>query len=278
MLPYECHIKQSETKYIKAVFNVLFVVFYISVSGCNQEPDVKNNQPQKPIPQQKEVTSKDSTDQTPPRSNERMEERLRMVQIIRDYYGLDDPVVLQAMENVPRHWFVPDHQQRSAYADNPLPIGQGQTISQPYIVAFMTHLLDLNENSKVLEIGTGSGYQAAVLSELTPHVYTIEILEPLGRQAQEYFAKYEYTTIQTLIGDGYKGWPQHQPFDGIIVTCAPDHIPPALLEQLRPGGKMVIPVGGEYQVQELVLVTKNEQGEITKKSVIPVRFVPMLRE
>ena len=201
-----------------------------------------------------------------------------MVRHIRDNYGLDDPVVLAAMENVPRHWFVPEQSQRSAYVNSPLRIGHGQTISQPFIVALMTHLLDLNSESKVLEIGTGSGYQAAILTELTPHVYTIEILEPLGQQAQQRFQQFGYTTIQVRIGDGYQGWPEHQPFDAIIVTCAPDHIPPALLDQMKPNGKMVIPVGPQSQVQELIVVTKDENGRTSRQSIIPVRFVPMLRD
>jgi len=165
-----------------------------------------------------------------------------------------------------------------AYDDTPLRIGHDQTISQPFIVALMTYLLDLDKNAKVLEIGTGSGYQAAVLTEFTPHVYTIEILEPLAQEAQERLERLGYNTIRVKIGDGYEGWSEHQPFDAIIVTCAPDHIPPALIGQLAPGGKMVIPVGSQSQVQELVVVNKDQQGEISRKAVIPVRFVPMLRE
>jgi len=201
-----------------------------------------------------------------------------MVQHIRDVYGMDDPAALEALENVPRHWFVREQQQRLAYADTPLRIGHGQTISQPFIVALMTHLLELDENSKVLEIGTGSGYQAAVLAELTPDVYTIEILEPLAREAQERLREFGYRSVKVRIGDGYQGWPEQQPFDAIIVTCAPDHVPPALIKQLRRGGKMVIPVGGEFQIQKLLLVSKDQKGEISRRSVTPVRFVPMLRE
>lgn len=216
-----------------------------------------------------------SADWPRPRSDERLEDRRRMVQTIADY-GLTDPRILAAMSNVPRHWFVNEAEQRYAYADRPLPIGHDQTISQPYIVAYMTSVLQLDRNASVLEIGTGSGYQAAVLNEFTPHVYTIEIVEPLGRLAKQRFDAHGYTDIAARIGDGYKGWPEHAPFDAIIVTCAPDAIPQPLLDQLKPGGRMVIPVGGLYTVQELVLVTKAPDGEISRRSLMPVRFVPML--
>ncbi|MHC5082708.1 MAG: protein-L-isoaspartate(D-aspartate) O-methyltransferase [Planctomycetota bacterium] len=201
-----------------------------------------------------------------------------MVDSIRRHYELTDERVLAAMAAVPRHWFVSDGYQRRAYIDSPLPIGHGQTISQPFIVAYMTHLLAPDENKKVLEVGTGLGYQAAVLSELVAQVYTIEIVKPLGEQAAENFQLHGYTNIHAKVGDGYKGWPRHAPFDGIIVTCAPDHIPPDLIEQLKPGGIMVIPVGGRYSVQELVVVTKNAEGKIHRESKLPVRFVPLTRE
>jgi protein-L-isoaspartate(D-aspartate) O-methyltransferase len=201
-----------------------------------------------------------------------------MVELIRDFYDLKDEKTLEAMGNVPRHWFVTSAMQGLAYSDRPLPIGYDQTISQPFIVALMTSVLELDENKKVLEIGTGSGYQAAVLSEFTPHVYTIEIVEPLGLSASQKFEDHGYTTIKAKIGDGYKGWAEYQPFDAVIVTCAPDAVPPALIEQLKPGGKMIIPVGARYSVQELVLLSKSQEGEVLKKSLIPVRFVPMLRD
>ena len=213
-----------------------------------------------------------------PRTPARLEERRQMALLIRDRYGLEDPKVLRAIENVPRHWFVPANQQRYAYDDRPLPIGHNQTISQPFIVAYMTYLLGLDKNKKVLEIGTGSGYQAAVLNEFTPHVYTIEILEPLGKEARSRFDRYGYTNITAKIGDGYEGWAEHAPFDAIIVTCAPDNIPKPLIEQLKPGGRMVIPVGGVFSIQKLVLVNKNDKGRITKRSLMGVRFVPMLRK
>ncbi len=212
---------------------------------------------------------------TRPRSNERETERRAMVQRQIAARGVRDPAVLEAVTHVPRHWFVPASMQAVAYTDRPLPIGRGQTISQPYIVAFMTEALGLTPNSKVLEVGTGSGYQAAVLAEITPHVYTVEIVEPLARRAIEYFQRYGYTTIKTRIGDGYAGWIEHAPFDAVIVTCAPDHIPPKLIEQLKEGGKLCIPVGTEGGVQSLRLLTKSSAGKLTAADLMPVRFVPM---
>ena len=190
--------------------------------------------------------------------------------------GVRDAAVLDAMKSVPRHWFIPRWSQQSAYADRPLSIGEGQTISQPYIVALMTEALDLTRESKVLEIGTGSGYQAAVLSEITPHVFTIEIVEPLARRAIKCFAEHGYTTIKTSIGDGYAGWPEHAPFDVVIVTCAPDHIPPKLIEQLKPGGRMILPVGSQRRGQDLLVLEKDQAGNVNTIQSIPVRFVPMV--
>lgn len=185
---------------------------------------------------------------------------------------ITDKRVLAAMEKVERHRFVPIDQQSSAYEDRPLPIGQGQTISQPYIVALMTQLLKLKGNEKVLEIGTGSGYQAAVLAELAGEVYSIEIVELLGKTAEARLNEMGYNNAFVRIGDGYLGWPDKAPFDGIIVTCAPDKIPQPLIDQLAEGGRMVIPVG--TYAQELVLVEK-KGGKVTQKDVIPVVFVPM---
>ena len=189
--------------------------------------------------------------------------------------GVTDRAVLDAMMQVPRHWFIPADVRARAYEDTPLPIDEGQTISQPYIVALMTEALKLTGESKVLEIGTGSGYQAAVLTEITPHVFTIEIVAPLGRRAIETFKERGYGTVQTRIGDGYAGWPEHAPFDAIIVTCAPKRIPPALTEQLKVGGRLVIPVGRDREVQKLVLVCKHDDGKLTSTEMLPVRFVPM---
>jgi len=189
--------------------------------------------------------------------------------------GVSDELVLAAMRKVPRHEFVPEELKPRAYEDNPLPIGEDQTISQPYIVALMTELLKLKGGEKVLEIGTGSGYQAAVLAEIAKEVYTIEIIEPLARTAEERLSKMGYENITVKCGDGYKGWEEHAPFDGVIVTCAPDHVPQPLVDQLTVGGRMVIPVGDYFQ--ELKVLTKTEDG-VKEKNVIPVRFVPMTGE
>ena len=185
-----------------------------------------------------------------------------------------DKRVMQAMNTTPRHEFVPENQLDSAYDNRPLPIGYGQTISQPYIVALMTDLLNPEETHKVLEIGTGSGYQAAVLSELVDQVYSIEIVEPLAKRTAEKLKKLEYKNIDTLIADGYDGWPDHAPFDSIIVTAAISHIPPPLVNQLKNGGRMVIPVGTRFQTQYLTLVEKDAQGKITTRQILPVLFVP----
>jgi protein-L-isoaspartate(D-aspartate) O-methyltransferase len=191
--------------------------------------------------------------------------------------GVKDRRVLAAMERVPRHEFVPADQRPHAYEDRPLPIGEGQTISQPYIVALMTELLEVEEGDKVLEIGTGSGYQAAILAELTPHVYTIEIIASLAERAQETLRRLGYETVHVKAGDGYLGWPEHAPFDGIIVTCAPEEVPQALIEQLKEGGRIVIPVGPQWTHQTLYVLRKSE-GRLRQKEVIPVRFVPMVHE
>ena len=210
-----------------------------------------------------------------PRFTEREDERETLVRDGVIGQGINDPDVIEAMRNVPRHKFVPSAQQRNAYQNNPLPIGHGQTISQPYIVALMAEMLEIEPGDKVLEIGTGSGYHAAVLSELTPYVYSIEIVEPLGVQAAEVYEKLGYHTIETKIGDGYYGWEEHAPFDKIIVTAAAGHIPPPLIEQLNPGGIIAIPVGSPYQTQILMRVMKSEDGDIRTERVLPVRFVPM---
>ncbi|MEW6606134.1 MAG: protein-L-isoaspartate(D-aspartate) O-methyltransferase [bacterium] len=190
--------------------------------------------------------------------------------------GVSDQLVLKAMLKVERHKFVPDEVKEMAYIDSPLPIGENQTISQPYIVALMTELLGLKGDEKVLEIGTGSGYQAAILAEIVKEVYTIEILKPLADTARQKLQKLGYKNIKVKCGDGYKGWEEYAPYDGIIVTCAPDHIPQPLTEQLKIGGRMVIPVGESYQV--LLLLTKISNTQFSRKPIIPVRFVPMTGE
>ena len=191
--------------------------------------------------------------------------------------GVKDPTVLEAMRTVLRHEFVPESSRDEAYADHPLPIGHGQTISQPYIVAYMTEMLKLKPEHTVLEIGTGSGYQAAVLAEIARKVYTVEIIEPLAARAAETLKKRGYENVEVKHGDGHFGWPEHGPFDAIIVTAAASHIPPPLVEQLKPGGCMAIPVGPPLQTQNLILVEKLEDGAVRCRSVMPVRFVPLTR-
>jgi protein-L-isoaspartate(D-aspartate) O-methyltransferase len=186
--------------------------------------------------------------------------------------------VMAAMGKVPRHRFVPSPQQAFAYENRPLPLGDGQTISQPYIVALMTDLLDPKATDTVLEVGTGSGYQAAVLAELVARVYTIEIVEPLGKRAAEVLRELGYRNVEARVGDGYGGWPQAAPFDCIIVTAAPAAVPQPLIDQLKPGGRMVIPVGGSFEVQQLLLVEKGPDGSATTRRTLPVRFVPLTRE
>ena len=185
-----------------------------------------------------------------------------------------DPAVIQAMNTVPRHQFVPDYLRTKAYQNRPLPIGHGQTISQPYIVALMTDLLQPQPGQRVLEIGTGSGYQAAVLSHLVAQVYSIEIIEELGEATSQLLKRQGYDNISTRIADGYDGWTQHAPFDGIMVTAAISHIPPPLVQQLKKGGRMVIPVGTRFQTQYLTLVEKDMRGEVTTRQLLPVVFVP----
>lgn len=183
--------------------------------------------------------------------------------------------VLDALGKVPRHRFVPKELERFAYRNRPLPIGYGQTISQPFVVAYMTDLLQLNRDSKVLEIGTGSGYQAAILAELTRRVYTIEIIEPLAARAAETLKNNGYTHVQVRAGDGYYGWEEHAPFDAIIVTAVASHVPSPLLQQLKRGGRMVIPLGSGFMPQHLVLVEKDSQGRVRTRELLPVQFVPL---
>ena len=183
-------------------------------------------------------------------------------------------VVMQAINTVPRHEFVPAGLRSQAYENRPLPIGHGQTISQPYIVALMTDLLEPQPDQRILEIGTGSGYQAAVLAQLVAQVYSIEIIEALGESSTQLLNHLGYDNIETRIADGHNGWPQHAPFDGIIVTAAISHIPPPLVQQLKKGGRMIIPVGTRFQTQYLTLVEKDMQGKITSRQLLPVAFVP----
>jgi len=202
--------------------------------------------------------------------------RHRMVDEQIEARGVTDPAVLEAMRTVRRHWFVPGVPPEFAYADRPLPIGHRQTISQPFIVAYMTQLVRPDASDRVLEVGTGSGYQAAILGEIVDSVYTIEIVPELARTATGRLGRMGYDNVRVRAGDGYRGWPEHAPFDLIVVTAAPERIPAPLLDQLAEGGRLVIPVGPEGAVQQLTLVTKTN-GTITRERITPVRFVPFQR-
>lgn len=205
-----------------------------------------------------------------------VQERLRMVDRQIKARGVKNKIVLDAMEKVPRHMFVPEKYRQFSYYDQPLPIGWEQTISQPYIVALMTEMLELDKNDIVLEIGTGSGYQAAVLSVIVHELYTIEILKELGTKAGERLKRLGYDNIYVKIGDGSLGWPDKAPFDAIIVTAAADKIPESLIKQLKPGGRMVIPVDNISGFQDLMIVDKDNSGNVITKKTIPVRFVPLV--
>ncbi len=202
-------------------------------------------------------------------------ERQRMIEVDLKGRGIRDPIVLRAMERVRREAFVPEESRRSAYNDHPLPIGQGQTISQPYIVALMTELAAVDEESAVFEVGTGSGYQAAVLAEIVRQVYTVEIVPELAESAAARLAELGYSNVTVRAGDGYVGWPEHAPFDAILVTAAPERVPPPLIEQLKVGGRLVIPVGPVHAVQHLKVIVRNADGTTAERNTIPVRFVPM---
>lgn len=217
-------------------------------------------------------------------ADEGVSERQAMVAHIREavrdtrqYLGTDslDPAVLGALERAPRHEFVPQALRPEAYADRPLPIGEGQTISQPYIVAIMTHLLGVGPGARVFELGTGSGYQAAVLAELGARVYSVEIVPELASRARETLERLGYREVRVRAGDGYLGWPEEAPFDGILVTAAGDHVPQPLVDQLRPGGRLVMPVGPAVGVQQLQVLEKTADGRLSPREVLPVRFVPI---
>jgi protein-L-isoaspartate(D-aspartate) O-methyltransferase len=215
----------------------------------------------------------------PPADTSWKHQRLR-TQMVDEQIAARDvsaPAVLDALRAVPRHRFVPGVSPELAYADRPLPIGHDQTISQPYIVARMTELVEPTSADRVLEIGTGSGYQAAVLAEIVDAVYTVEIIPELGRTARARLDTLGYDNVRVRIGDGYEGWPAHAPFDAIVVTAAPEEIPPPLIDQLAPGGRMIVPVGPTGRTQRLTLITKAEDGTVTRRALAPVRFVPFLR-
>jgi len=258
--------------------NIIFVsavavgmIFLLQCKSSGQQTD-RNR------PSLEKTTAADTAEWQRPRFEERSEERQRLVETGIKTQGVDDPATLEAMRQVPRHLFVPESYRQHAYLNRPLPIGYNQTISQPFIVGYMTAMLELEPGEKVLEIGTGSGYQAAVLSEITPHVFTIEIVEELGERAKKLFDHLGYETIRTKIGDGYKGWPEHEPFDAIILTAAPEEIPQPLIDQLKPDGVLVAPVGNTEETQYLTKVTKNSEGEVKFQRRLAVRFVPMTGE
>lgn len=188
--------------------------------------------------------------------------------------GINDPKLLQVVRKTPRHLFVPPYLEAQAYGDHPLPIGKGQTISQPYIVALMTQLLDPKPDSRVLEIGAGSGYQAAILSQLAQHVYTMEIVPELAANSKDLLKRLGYNNVTVRLGDGYKGWPEQAPFDRVILTAAPPELPQALIDQLKPGGRLVAPVGTASQ--ELIVIEKQKDGKLKRRTSIPVMFVPMV--
>jgi protein-L-isoaspartate(D-aspartate) O-methyltransferase len=213
-----------------------------------------------------------------PAFKERSAERVKMVAAQIQAREVKDPNVLAAMRIVPRHAFIPGSEKSLAYIDSALPIAKNQTISQPYIVAFMTQALRLKNNSKVLEIGAGSGYQAAVCAEIAKEVYTIEIVEELAKSAEKVLKELGYTNVFVKFGDGFFGWPEHAPFDAIIGTAAADQIPQPLIDQLKPGGRMIIPYEEAGGLQYLVLIIKDNKGELHKETVLPVRFVPMTGE
>jgi protein-L-isoaspartate(D-aspartate) O-methyltransferase len=251
-----------------------------AVTLASQDKRADDNQAPADVNQQgeKEYKKVPRPDHNHPAFAERVDERKRMVATQIRARDVKDPNVLKAMQIVPRHAFIPSSQRRYAYADRPLPIEHSQTISQPYIVAFMTDALKLRPGSKVLEIGTGSGYQAAVCAEIAREVYTIEIVEGLAKTAKERLKKLGYKNVFVKAGDGFFGWPDKGPFDAIIGTAAAKRIPEPLLEQLKPGGRMIIPTGSTWGFQYLVLITKDTKGKIHKSKVMPVRFVPMTGE
>jgi protein-L-isoaspartate(D-aspartate) O-methyltransferase len=242
------------------------VLFALDICPAVQEPNDANDTSQKKLLR---------PDHNHPAFEQRKRERARLVDKYIRAQGVREPNTLKAMLTVPRHAFVPERDSKRAYADHPLPIGYNQTISQPYIVAYMTQALRLDPNDKVLEIGTGSAYQAAVCAEIAAEVYTIEIVKPLAKSAKKRLKDLGYHNVTVKAGDGYFGWAEHAPFDKIIVTCAAGFVPPPLIKQLKPGGRMILPVGSPYFGQTLKLIEKDEKGAIKSKRLLPVRFVPM---
>lgn len=247
---------------------MLPLIFALAIFGASCRDEEDDTQPPPAEAQQQAEPSAEG-----PRS----EERRDMVHRIVVRYGLQSDAVISAMEQTRRHLFIPEKHRDMAYRDMPVPIGHGQTISAPSIVALMTELLQPDSDDIVLEVGTGSGYQAAVLARLVRHVYTIEIVEDLAKTAKKRLKKLGYQNVTVKAGDGYKGWPEHAPFDGIIVTCAPTDVPDPLVQQLAEGGRMVIPVGEQWKAQQLYVLTRAD-GKLVKEAVLPVMFVPMTGE
>ncbi len=279
--------EQARRRFVAFFFTLVAIVMvggvWILKSGrdsavtlASQDKKADSNQMPADVNEKGEKVTR--PDHNHPAFKERIDERKRMVAIQILARDVKDPNVLKAMQIVPRHVFMPESQRRYAYGDHPLPIEHGQTISQPYIVAFMTDALKLRPDSRVLEIGTGSGYQAAVCAEIAREVYTIEIVEGLAKTAKERLKKLGYPNVFVKAGDGFFGWPDKAPFDAIIGTAAAKRIPEPLLEQLKPGGRMIIPTGSAWGFQYLELVTKDGKGKIHKGKVMPVRFVPMTGE
>jgi len=259
--------------------SILFLAVIAIAQTKEAEPNqtsVDSNQPPKQKQQEPNDIKPPRPEHTHPAFTERVEERGKMVTKQIEARDVNNPDVLTAMRTVPRHAFVGPRESRLAYADHPLPIGFDQTISQPYIVAFMTQALKLKPDSKVLEIGTGSGYQAAVCAEIAAEVYTIEIVEELAERSDKLLKELGYKNVFVKAGDGYFGWPEKAPFDAIIGTAAAERVPAPLIEQLKIGGRMILPVEGNLGFQHLVLITKDEQGKISRTKVMPVRFVPMI--
>jgi protein-L-isoaspartate(D-aspartate) O-methyltransferase len=248
--------------------SMIFLLSLLVCASCNQPPEPNQEA------QIKSVSGQTEQNQT---GDDYLRDRLRMVQLLQ-FYGIKDKRVLAAMKKVQRHIYIPENYRWrvNAYGDHPCPIGYNQTISQPYIVAYMTEKLDVKPGEKVLEIGTGSGYQAAILAELGAKVYSMEIVPELAVHAKNALKSGRYDNVQVLRGDGYKGWPEHAPFDVIIVTCAPEEVPQKLVEQLKEGGRMILPVGRPYR-QRLVILRKIK-GKVKKENDLSVTFVPMVHE
>jgi protein-L-isoaspartate(D-aspartate) O-methyltransferase len=253
----------------------VLVVLLTPARVFSKEPNRPDPNEKKPAQSAFAEATTDKCDHTHQAFSERTDERLAMVERQIKARDVNDPNVLLAMRTVPRHFFVPLANRAYAYFDMPLPIGYEQTISQPYIVGFMTEAMQLKPESKVLEIGTGSGYQAAVCAEIAAEVYTIEIVEGLAKSAETRLKELGYKNVFVKFGDGYFGWEEKGPFDAIIGTAAAERIPPPLLEQLKPTGRMILPYENKVGFQYLVLVTRDEKGKIHKENVLPVRFVPM---